>query len=149
VAGDAEGELRYFVTGNYMASKVVFFLLLALIYLGPLVGTLACRWCVRGWRGQESNSEVSAELQMGFWLNFAAACGPVTVVGLYCLPPKFLSGLVFVPLFLLLAAFLMAPFGGVLVLWHGRGWIRPVSVVSSLITMAAAVLTLFGGMASA
>jgi len=89
------------------------------------------------------------ESKTGFLVILAAGTATLLAAGMYSLPPHFLSGFVVVPLFLLLAGFLLAPCGALMLLYYGRGWMRLAGAGAGVVAMLAAALTLLGGMAGA
>ncbi len=126
-----------------------FFFVLVFVYLGPVLVTLVSQRAVRADSAGVDDEDRKDGLEAGLRLNLLAGYGVLLVAGMYCLPARILSGFVFIPLVFLIAAFVTAPFGAFLILRHGRGWVRVVGAGASVVAMAAAAFTFFGGMVAA
>ncbi len=130
--------------------KLEVFSAIALFYLGPVIATLASQWSTRRVFAKEDVTELQDGLKAGLWCNLIGGCCPASVAIVYSLPQNIASG---VPsplyVFLLVLPLFLAPFGAFLILRDGRGWVRIVGPVVSVVVMVTAAFTFFGGMVAA
>jgi hypothetical protein len=135
------------MTTRNLGIRVEVYLALAFFYLGPLIATLASQ---RRVRRAYPDGDAPEGLTAGLWCNLVAGCALVLVAILYSLPRRFfLTAFVALPLFLSLLPFLVGPFGAFLILRNGKGWVRAVGVVASVVILLVAAFTLLGGMVAA
>ncbi len=130
--------------------KLEVFSAIALFYLGPVIATLASQWSTRRAFAKEDVTKLEDGLKAGLWCNLIGGCCPASVAIVYSLPNNIAFG---VPrplcVFLLVLPLILAPFGAFLILRHGRGWVRIVGPVVSVVVMVTAAFTFFGGMVAA
>ncbi len=130
--------------------KLEVFSAIALFYLCPVIATLASQWSTRRAFAKEYGTKLEDGLKAGLRFNLIGGCCPASVAILYSLPNDIAFG---VPrplcVFLLVLPLFLAPFGAFLILRDGRGWVRIVGPVVSVVVMVTAAFTFFGGMVAA